>query len=50
MQIFMDDDLTKAQLANRRALQPVRQGYVQAGKRAWWRQDSLLYSEAGVTA
>ena len=49
MQIFMDDDLTKAQLANRRALQPARQGYVQAGKRTWWRQDSLLYSEAGVT-
>ena len=49
MQIFMDDDLTKAQLANRRALQPARQRYVQAGKRTWWRQDSLLCSEAGVT-
>ena len=47
LRIRMDDDLTKAQLANRQAQQPAHQRYRDEGHKTWWRQDVLLYSSEG---
>ena len=41
--IFLDDDLTQAQQARRRQLEPARRTYMSQGMPAWWRGDTLLY-------
>lgn len=42
--IYLDDDLTKAQQATRRALEPEKRRLQQAGMRTWWRLDRLHHS------
>ncbi len=45
--VYLDDDLTRAQQATRRRLEPARQRYMSQGMPAWWRGDTLLFRQHG---